>query len=569
MEMVRKKRLFCLAMLVLLLLGGVGTRVAQIQILKGPELARRAVKQRAQTVPLEVPRGDLLDRNGLSLTAPEYLQRVLVFPGLMDDRATQLEQLAGLLGLPASRVAAQIPPDDSAAMVDLGEVTDQVAARVAEARLPGIIVVPGKTRYGKNSLARHLVGYINAIDNRGVLGLEATMDEWLRGTLAEGPDSEAIMAFFDALGRPIRGLTYGYRPVKNSTADRHDLVLTIDRRIQEIVEKAMDDRRNSVRGELKGAVVVVDVRTGDLLALASRPNFDQSQPLEGDATDGWLLNRAVRNYPPGSTFKIVVAAAALEAGVAALNDLYNCRGYIDVGSVRFKGYNYDQGGHGPITFEEALAYSSNPVFIELGLALGGDRIVEMASKLGLGRTTGLNLFDEKAGNLESPRDAVEEAMLALGQGRLLVTPLQMAAIITAVANDGLWRPLRLLKEIRRAGPAGGTSIVVKTFQASRHHRVFSASTANQLKLALTGVTRYGTGTAAFIPRYGSAGKTGTSETGRKDVFGNEITHAWFAGFTPLYNPRYAIVVFVEDGGSGGAVAAPIFRQIAEAILAGG
>lgn len=554
-------------MLVLLL---VATRLAALQIIGGPQLAMEALRQRAEIIPLEVPRGGIYDRNMVSLTGSYYRQRVLVFPGLLDDLAVTAAALAGDLGLPPEELARMLVEPGTRPVIDLGPMTAGVAARIAARNLPGLVVTPEKVRYGENAVASHLIGYISPTSGEGVSGLEASLDSFLRGAAPE-----AIMAFFDALGRPIRGLGLGYRPGKDGSEGRHDVILTLDRSIQETVERLMDAH---IR---KGAVVVVEAQTGDVLALASRPGFDQallnlkdSSPGERDRirallrdSDGPLVNRAVLAYPPGSVFKIVVAAAALEKRLVKLQDRFFCRGYIDVGNLRFKGYNFEQGGHGLITFEEALAYSSNPVFIEVGLRVGARDLLSMARELGLGQETGLDLFEEATGVLPEPEPmfAGDVANISIGQGRLTVTPLQMAQLMTAVAGDGLFRPLRLVKEIRRPS-SGRPPLIVKRNPVSRPRRVFSSLTASQLKMALQGVTTYGTGTRAFVSGYGAAGKTGTAETGELGPGGAPVTHAWFAGFAPLYDPRYVIVVFIEGGSSGGGDAAPVFGKIAEALL---
>jgi cell division protein FtsI/penicillin-binding protein 2 len=298
--------------------------------------------------------------------------------------------------------------------------------------------------------------------------------------------------------------------------------------------------------------------------MASRPNFDAnnlSDYLQLDAAP--LLNRAISAYQPGSVFKLVVAAAALETKLTHPDEVFYDPGYIDVNKLRFKGWDFERGGRGRITFTDAMAYSSNPVLIQVGLKLGPEKVCEYARKLGFGERTNIELNGENAGNLPEPDDLYpgDLANLAIGQGKLEATPLQIASLVATIVNDGVKIKPFVVSKLTKAD---GT--VIKNYPISRGIRVLSRSTAVELRRMMEAVTTQGTGQAAFVDGFGAAGKTGSAETGRLDVNGKSISHAWFVGYAPIETPQFIIAVFVEEGMSGGDVAAPIFAEIANAIL---
>jgi len=418
--------------------------------------------------------------------------------------------------------------------------------------LPGIVAIAEKVRYGQGSLAAHVVGYINTADNKGVSGIEGMYDELLRGS-----QPEYVAAIVDAGHSLIPGL--GYKRMRLTADNREtNIILTIDRQIQQKVEEVMD------RSIVKGAVVIMRPNSGEILAMASRPTFNAnnlSQYLEQSSAP--LLNRAISAYQPGSVFKLVVAAAALENKTVQMNDVFFDPGYIDVNNTRFQGWDYEQGPKSNLTITEALAHSSNPVFIQVALKLGADKLVAMARKLGYGSRTKLELLGESEGNVPDADDLFpgDLANLAIGQGVCEATPVQIAQTVATIVNDGIKVDPYIVSMLTSTD---GTTI--KNFQPRGGTRVMSRQTAERLRSMMTAVTQYGTGQAAYVDEFGSAGKTGSAETGRTNTTGRGINHAWFAGYTPLDHPKYVIVIFVEEGMSGSNVAAPIFREIATAIL---
>jgi peptidoglycan glycosyltransferase/penicillin-binding protein 2 len=495
-------------------------------------------------------RGTIYDRNMQVLAGTFYEPAIVIFPELVSDRGSVEEFLSLTSGAAISQEAslsqlsAQARLYLDASKVSLGSSDSKIPDD------PGVAVIRQPVRYDPTGLAAHVIGYLDNENITGISGIEKTFDTYLRSG-----DIGLIASFVDARRVPYKGL--GIRWLHDAEAAA-DVVLTIDRQIQEIVEEVMDARIS------RGAVVVMDPETGRVLAMASRPSFSPNnvgsaftQPLFP------MINRAITPYPAGSILKIVVAACGLEKDVVALSDKFYDPGFIDVGSQRFKCYLHDSEGHGWISFLDAMAYSCNSVFIETALRIGGKSLVDFYENLGFGATTGISLPFEQPGQLPGAyyMSLQDTANLAIGQGEVLVTPLQVAVLLSVIANGGELVSPRLVSEIK---PKGGGTITGLKSDMSR--RVLSQDTCRQLTFMLESVTRWGTAKAGWVDEFGSCGKTGTAETGRLDSAGHPICHAWFGGFTPLQNPHFVIVVFAEEGGSGGEVAAPVFQEIAGRLL---
>lgn len=542
----RLQRLFFLVAIgVFAILG----RLYYLQIVEADKLGRSALASRIVEAPSDGLRGDILDRNGLPLTGISGQSHLFVFPAQINQPQEVWSKLAekGINNLELREMlwAVKRPFRWQHA------ISVQTAARINAANIPGVIAVTEKKRYSTNALAAHVLGYINAADNQGVSGLEATYDSVLRGY-----QSSYVAALVDASQQIIPGL--GYKRIPVAAGKRPgSIVLTIDRRIQSIVETVLD------QGVSKGAAIIMNPSTGEILAMASRPNFEADRlEMYLAHQSAPLVNRSIMNYQPGSVFKLVLAAAALEKGLVKPEDHFMDNGYIDVNAIRFRGWDYEKGPRGRITFTEALAYSSNPVFIELALRLGAKDLVDYARKLGFGQPSGVGLEGEAKGTLPDTANVfpADLANLSIGQGTLEASPLQVVNMVGAIANGGTLRqPILVSRIINDDGSV--TSIPA----GHAPERVMSAPVAAQLREMMKAVTNYGTGVAAQVETYGSAGKTGSAETGRL-THGKSINHAWFVGFAPADNPEYAAVIFVEEGMSGGDIAAPLFREMMEQIL---
>jgi peptidoglycan glycosyltransferase len=383
--------------------------------------------------------------------------------------------------------------------------------------------------YPSGNLYAHLAGFSSVRYGRS--GLENTYNSWLLGERA------SFTALFS----------------REEFLSGNDVVLTIDSRLQKKAREALGNR--------KGAVVALDPQTGAIKAMFSYPTFDPNSidiawPSLRQTSDNPLVNRVAQGlYPPGSTFKMVTLAGALESKVVKTGDLFS--GPQDLIVHGGKVSNYGNQNFGAITLEEAFAESVNTVFAQVGLKLTGTRLVSYAESFGLNQKPPLEI-DAKKSQIPLPEtmDKLEVAWTSVGQGRLLVTPLQMALIGAAIANGGSIMQPHLVKEIRR--PKGELLML----RAPRlWKRVVDPSTSEEVTRLMVKAVVSGTGKAAALPGVSVAGKTGTAETGKK-----KKTHAWFVGFAPAENPKVVTAVIIEGGGTGGRVAAPVAREIMEEAL---
>lgn len=455
-------------------------------------------------------------------------------------------------------VSAVVPTDELVAQLAGAEQSTRMSllAGLAEGRPfvvegdlgtgPGVTVFQLPRRYSDNTAA-HVVGYLDGA-GQGVAGIEAAYNTLLE----EMGEDYTLSCRVDALGRALEDET-GAAP---QSERRGGVVLTVEREVQQLAERALAEG-----GVLAGAAVVLEVESGDLLAMASLPGFDRNDVAAAVAgEDGALLNRALCSYSVGSTFKLVVAAAALEAGLGA-ETRFECPGYAVVEGNVFRCHNL--AGHGELSMGEALEHSCNIYFIRLAQALGGAAIRRMAVRLGFGSATVLAEGISGAAGLLTEQellDGGELANFAFGQGRLSATPLQLAAMTAAIAGQGQYRTPRLV---------AGTTADGRTMEtaAPRYAATpaMSAQTAETLRQMMVGVVEEGSGGNARPARGGAGGKTASAQTGVLDESGEEIVQAWFSGFYPAENPRWAVVVLCENGGSGGEAAAPVFRKICNGL----
>ncbi|MFQ5898336.1 MAG: penicillin-binding protein 2 [Candidatus Methylomirabilia bacterium] len=550
-----------------------------LQVFEGARFRELSEKNRIRVRPIAAPRGILFDRNGLPLVDNRPAFTLSLIPAELPDAEAVLARLAALLRIPYAELVEAVDrvPHDSFRPIRVRRgLTLEEVAKVEEWKLalPGVVVeVEPQRAYPGSRLAAHLLGYVREVsedqlkqgpyrpgDMVGQSGLERLLDDYLRGT----DGSERIEV--DALGRPVQSV--GLREPQPGA----NVVTTIDRRIQEIAERAIGNR--------PGAVVVMDPRNGDILAMTSSPAFDLDQftgPL-GRAT--WLrlvrdsrfplLNRAFQGqYAPGSIFKIVVATAALQEGVITPFERLGCPQAIRLGRRTFRNWE----DRGDIDVYEAIVRSCNTFFYQLGLKVGIDVIARYARAFGLGAPTGIALPGEKPGLVPSrkwkrkrfgePWRPGETANVSIGQGHVLVTPLQIARLMAAVANGGvLWRP-RLVQHVERAD---GTLVYAEANEVTGRVEL-SPAVWEFLRLSLWGVVNAGgTGRAARLPGLDVAGKTGTAQIRARRKGAGGTDHAWFAGVAPARDPEVVVVVLIERGGKGGRVAAPVAREIFQRIF---
>ena len=412
---------------------------------------------------------------------------------------------------------------------------------------PKVKVIRTYQRYSSSSVAPQVVGYINS-DGTGVTGIEKSYDSLLKSY------SQTINADYavDAMGKSLEGV-----PVDISVQGKScsgGVELTLNSYIQNLAQKAADKYLQA------GAVVVMDVKNGDILACVSNPGFNQNDiagALKGK--DSPMLNRAFTAYNLGSVFKIAVTAAALQSGISP-NFTYTCTGLINVSGKDFHCHYLP--GHGTEDMKLALANSCNPYYITLGQKTGADKILAMAKSLGFGSSSelapGLKTDDGILPSSEKLKLPAALANFSMGEGDFMATPVQVACMVCAVANDGLLPTPRLVKA------TVDEKKQVHEIPGAVPDRVFSKDIASTIRSFMIYTVDSGTGSPAKPAFGGAGGKTATAETGwLKD--GKLINQAWFAGFYPAQNPQYAVVAMLENGAAGGSDAGPVFKYIADGI----
>ena len=511
-----------------LLLGGVLFRVAEIS--GGKTEVEAAATQSRRIVELAKTRAGIFDRNLSPLLNKSLERRILVFPDILEISALNeyfdRDSLAEIL--------QKLEPS----VLDMG-------GKIIEGE--GIYNFSYPRRYGEETLAPHIVGYMNG--GKGVFGAEQSFDEFL----SENGKSISAAYYADGTGRLLAGEEITL--YDEEIFEKSGVVLSIDSEIQRAAEKALSE------GTEKGAAVVMDIRNGEIIASASFPDFDPGNIADFlSAENSPFINRAFSAYTVGSTWKLVVAAAALESGISP-EKTFECTGSTEVDGRIYK--CHWETGHGEIDMEKALEISCNPYFINLALEIGGEKILELAKNLGFGNPSyfGENWYSA-AGNLPSEEALFSKTVLAsfaFGQGKLMATPVQLAVLSAAIANGGkAVTPKLVLGTYDKNGNFDETPDYSE-------NPAMSAKTAGILRKMMVNVVENGSGANAK-PKNGSAGgKTASAQTGQFDSEGNEIIHAWFVGFYPAEKPEFAIAVFAEGMDSGGDFAAPIFRKICDEI----
>lgn len=541
-------------------------RLVHLQIFSGEQYLERAEGNRLRINLLAAPRGQIRDRNGQILASNRLSYQIALHPVQLkkDQRIEVADRLAKILDLPPEELHEKLKRRGPSALPIpmLEDVDEATIARVAEHQreLPGVSIDPVVVRYyPRGAFAAHVIGYTGEITERelekladegyragdiiGKMGIEKVFDSHLRGT----PGRQQVEV--DARGRPMRKLAE-VPPVPGK-----DLTLTIDVRLQAVAEEALGDR--------KGSVVVMDPNNGEVLALASNPDFDPNVFATRLTPKAWreinspsrpLLNRAISSvYPPGSIYKIVTHAAAMEEGFANANSRFNSTGVFYVGSKLFR--DWKPGGFGNVPFKEGLVMSIDTIYYELGLKMGPERMKRYSHMFGLGEKTGIILPSERDGLIPDPawkKKALKEKWypgdsvnMSTGQGFVQVSPIQAAVEIATVANSG-----KVMRPVLVRSPEGLDPVEV------RKTITLKPETWRMLHTALAETVSRGTGSAAKIPGYPAAGKTGSAE-----AIKGKPTHAWFVCYAPTDQPKIAIAVMLEMAGGGGSVAGPVAAHL--------
>lgn len=517
-------------------------RLYYIQIVKHDIYTTEINKQKSINIPLGRIRGMILDRNYIPLVNREEETYLIIFPHLFNESEANLDYLERVTGYSRTGVIDLLSKNTR--FIKLPKIESNSLKENETTINRGIYFINRLRRYDENQLITHVIGYINHTDGDGVTGIEKK-----KNLLLSNANEDMLKIIFDGKTKPLLG---GVKALENNKSEINHVQLTIDYKIQKISEKVMDEYMR------EGSVVISDVRTGEILAMVSRPNYDPNSIYKHIDSDGdELFNKAIQmTFPPGSIFKMVLAAEAIEFHGIEIDNMFMCIGYEIVGSTKIRCGNYDEGGHGHISLIEAFAKSCNSSFIQLGQVLGSDNIINMAKKMGLGEKLNIGLSEEESGNLPSGDERLGPAIgnISIGQGEISVTPVQINQMTQIIANYGIKKPLYIVKSILNENYN-----VVESF-VREDEKVLSHFTARQIQKVMREVMKAGTGKSEIDDLSNlTAGKTGTAEEGISH-------HAWFTGFYPAEEPKYAITVLIQNGGSGGKVAVPIFREIIKEMI---
>jgi len=552
-------------------------RLWQLQVLEYSTYKKLSQENTTRTIPSLAPRGIIYDRYGKVLVANRAIFSAYIFPSGIDKNSLTgiLSVVSRITGVPSEKMMKKIE-ENRARPFEPILIKDDLAIKTVTAleerrhNLPGVVINVRPVRsYPYMNLAAHVLGYVGEItkdelqeyrdrgyqlkDMIGKEGIEKTYDRYLRGI--DGGQQLEI----DVYGRPIRNVG-ALDPVPGA-----DMQLTIDLDLQKVVEKNLEGKQ--------GAVIVMDPRSGEILAMASRPTFDPNifaAPLDRrewermDRAGHPFLNRVLSTYPPGSTFKVVNLSATLQEKTEKLSDIIECKGYFILGNRRADCWL--KTGHGKLNILEGLVQSCDIVFYELGLKNGPGLLSKYARDYGLGTRTGVDLPGELAGLVptEDWKKRVykdvwvkgDSINFGIGQGFLIVTPLQMANVYGTIATGKKYVPHVCYSITSRSGNSSrqkGQEVFKYKVQESGAAPI-SPENLELLRKTMREVVKRGTGIAAEVKGIPAAGKTGTAEN-------PGVAHAWFMCFAPYEDPRIVIISFVEHGEHGDRVTAYIAREI--------
>lgn len=534
-------------------------RLFDVQMLKGPVLAKEALDQRSDTVSVYARRGSILDRDGNVLVRSLPSESVYAVPHDLTDPDRSVAQLESVFGKLGPSTVATLHDKRVWFTWVSRKITHEQADRIVALNTPGIAIKEedtGRRVDTAGTMASTVLGFVG-LDENGLDGVEYAFDDLLRGT------SGKILLEADDFGRP---LPFGREKVIKGAKPGLSLQLTLDSYLQYVTESALAQQVRAYHAQ-SGTAIVMNPYTGEVLALANLPNYDPNRFWHYAA--GSLRDRAVMDaYEPGSTFKLVTAAAAIDSGKVNANSRFPSHDTLAVGGRTI--HNAEDGflaGSGSSeTLEDIIAYSHNVGAAEVGLSIGGRALYSMERNAGFGTPTHIGLPGENPGIVPAPAQwsGSSLATMSFGQG-VSVTPIALARFYCAIANGGTLVQPRILKAI--AAQDGRT---IYTYPTQTVRRVFSARTAATLRKYLRAVVQRGTGNpAAQVPGYTTAGKTGTAEIVENGRYLPGAYVASFIGMIPATAPRYVIYVKVERPQGaiyGSVVAAPAFVKIAKSAM---
>ena len=549
-------RIATLLSLFLVLFIALITRAYQIQVLNGQSLKARADRQHAATLRVESERGIIFDRNGEKLAVSVMSDSVCADPSKIEDIRGTAAKLATVLNVDRKTLLKKMSGAKNFCWL-ARRITPDETALVEKLDLDGIFIIKEPKRFYPNGeLAGHLIGFVG-MDANGLEGLEFRFDEHLKG------EPEQLRWARDAKGNRLFQRVDSATPKQKGSAN---LILTIDSRIQYLVESQLKAAVQS-KGAKGGMAVVMDPKTGEILALANEKGFDPNNFSKIGAAGG--KNRVITDcFDPGSTFKIFLAAAALEEGVYKETDQIFCEnGNYAVADRVIR--EAQRKKHGYLSFADIIKYSSNIGSVKISERLGKEKFYDYITRFGFGQKSGIDLPGETAGLLRPVRNwtRVDTSTVAFGQG-VSVTAIQLISALSAIANQGV-----LMKPYIVRGFVDKQGQVIRKYDPTPVRQVISPQTARRMAALMTRVVGDpdGTGKNARIENVNVAGKTGTSQKFEfaMRAYSSERVRTSFMGFFPAEDPQVAILVVLDEPQRdkwGGVAAAPVFKNIAEQIL---
>lgn len=531
-------------------------KVFYTQVIDYKKLNQLASSLWSRNLPIEADRGKIYDRNGVVLADNKTTTSLVLIPNQIKDKETTAQKLSEILNVSYEDMYAHVSKKTSIERVhpEGRRLTYEIADQIDALGLDGVYLVKESQRYYPyDTLMSHTLGFVG-IDNQGLSGLELMYNEYLTGEYG------AIKYLSDAKGNKLE-LTEVYEEPQ----DGINITLTINYELQAVLERELDNAVLKYNPD-QALGIAMDPNTGEILAISSRPNFSPSN-YQNYTTEQINRNLPIwATYEPGSTFKIITLATALEENLVNLeNDTYFDGGSITVENARIRCWKH--GGHGSQNYLQVVENSCNPGFVVLGQKIGKEKLFEYIRTFGFGTKTGIDLNGESTGILFSLDNVgpVELATTAFGQG-VSVTPIQQITAVSAAINGGYLNTPYIVKSLNEPE----TNTVIKEFTTETKRKVISEKTSELVRYALESVVTNGSGRNAFIDGYRVGGKTGTAQKVQNGVYmvGNYITS--FMGFMPANDPEIIVYIAVDNAKGitqyGGTVAAPIARNVLLAAI---
>lgn len=571
-----KKRIYISLCMLCLLIFTLTLRLSYIMVFKGPEYAEMAVEQWTSEVKIAAKRGKILDRNGNELAVSANVYRVdfdlNAIRNYNKNNGTTNEELAKLIAAALDvseesvfkKLEYRLPSGKAAgSAIMTRRIEKEQADKVKALKITGVMVSPDTKRYYPNgNFLSHVLGTTNS-DGVGLTGVELEYDKVLSGTPG--------MRITEMEGR---NTDFPYT-ISRFTApvDGNDVVLTIDSNIQSFAENIAEMALKEHNADAV-SIIVMNPNNGEILAMANKPDFDPNNPYDGaenfpgntsqDKLQKMWRNRVVSDsFEPGSIFKIVTAAAALEEGGAGGNETYTCGGGLHVADRYVKCWK--KGGHGTLTFDEILQNSCNVGFMQVGAKLGREKLNEYISKFGLGKKSGVDLPGESPGIVKKTESITELDLATISFGQTnTVNPTQFMAVVNAIANGGKVIQPHVMKEVSHIDDDNNT-VVDEVFEPTVKEGFLSQATIDRMRSALEKTVHYGSPKATYMEGYGIAGKTGTAQKVKEGGGYGGGYVASFVGFAPYDNPQISVMISVDNPKNGeyygGRVAAPLANML--------